>query len=194
MSGETNEITLRALAPLPPLSDVVFLRKESRDFVAGRGPIPAGHSPRVHRFFRVATAVFAIVGTALSLAALGWVVASGQPVADMNGFFLASGPTLLAAALIYYGINFVLLKQTSREQRLSERGGLLPGEVVSTRFRNTDEANDVLRLEYRFAPPGAEAATRKKHFPRHDLNPKSPPPPGSRLLILYVDEQLWQVL
>jgi len=66
--------------------------------------------------------------------------------------------------------------------------------LVSTRFRNTDDANNVLRLEYRFAQPGGEAAIRKKDFPRHDLNPKSPPPPGSKLLILYVDEQLWQVL
>jgi hypothetical protein len=193
--GENNEaITFRALATLPSLGSITFVRKTSRDFVTGRGPLPAAYSLRIRRFFRVATAVFAIGGVASSLAALGDALVSGQPLTEMNGFFMMSGPTLLLIAAIYYGISFFLQRRASREQQLAERGGLLPAELISTRFRNNDEGQTVLRLECRFTRPGGELVTAKKHTTRFDLDRKSPPPPGSKLLLLYVDEKLWEVL
>lgn len=187
-------ISFRTFGPLPALDSVVFIHKASRDFVLGRGPFPVQHSVRVRAFFRLATAVLAIAGAGLTLAALGYAVASGLPLSEMNGFFLMAGPGLLLLAAIYYLFNLFIRRRAGIEKQLIERGGLLAGELVSTKFRTDDNGGTTLRVECRFTSPSAVSLTGKRHFSRYDVDRKSPPSPGSKLLIVYVDDKVWEVL
>jgi hypothetical protein len=193
-ADRTEAIAFRTLGPLPSLDSVVFIRKASRDFVLGRGAFPTQHSARVRAFFRISTAVLAIVGTALTLAALGYAVASGLPFSEMNGFFLFAGPVLLLSAAIYYLFNLFIRRRANIEKQLIERGGLLAGELVSTKFRSDENGGTTLRVECRFTSPSAMNLTGKRHFNRYDVDRKAPPPPGTKLLIVYVDDKVWEVL
>ena len=189
-----DAISFRTLGPLPSLDSVVFIHKASRDFVLGRGPFPVQHSARVRTFFRIATVVFAIVGAALTLAALGYAVASGLPLSEMNGVFLMAGPGLLLIAAIYYLFNFFIRRRAGMEKQLVERGGLLAGELVSTKFRTDDNGGTTLRVECRFTSPAGAGISGKRHFSRYDVDRKSPPAAGAKLLVVYVDDKVWEVL
>ena len=43
-------------------------------------------------------------------------------------------------------------------------------------------------------PPKGQPVERKQSFSRYDLNHRALPPPGGKLLVLYVDETLHEVL
>ena len=43
-------------------------------------------------------------------------------------------------------------------------------------------------------PPKGQPVERKQSFSRYDLDHRALPPPGTKLLVLYVDETLQEVL
>src|SRR5262249_4639961 len=68
MSAQADdEITIRAAGPLPDLGSVVFFRKQSRDFVTGRGPFAVSVRPGVLRYFHWWVWLFLIAGIVISL-------------------------------------------------------------------------------------------------------------------------------
>jgi hypothetical protein len=64
-NGET--ITLRALAPLPDLDSIVFVRKQNRAFVSGRGPLGTASAPPARGFLRIGMWVLLFGGIVTSL-------------------------------------------------------------------------------------------------------------------------------
>ena len=62
-----GKIALRQLGPLPDLDSVVFVRKQNRAFVTGRGPLATSASKTVRRFLRAGTWVFLIAGVVITL-------------------------------------------------------------------------------------------------------------------------------
>ena len=62
-----------------------------------------------------------------------------------------------------------------------------------TRVARTGGSSSI-RLKFRMTPPKGEPVERKQSFSRYDLDHRALPPPGTKLLVLYVDETLQEVL
>jgi hypothetical protein len=64
---------------------------------------------------------------------------------------------------------------------------------LSVKYRSGD-GSPSLRVECRFQLPAGRPMAGKQTLSRFDRHRKQLPPPGSKLLLLYVDEQLHEVL
>jgi hypothetical protein len=66
-AGETD--ALRKFRPMPDLDSVVFIRKQNRDFVAGRGPLSTSVPSGARRFMRIGMWFLFIAGIIVCLVA-----------------------------------------------------------------------------------------------------------------------------
>jgi hypothetical protein len=185
-----DRTSVRSLAPLPGLETVVFFRKANRDFVTGRGPLAVAVSLRVRRWLGYAMWVFLVVGGAISLVA-GALSLLGR---DVAAGYVATGACLLFLGLVYSLLLWFVGRRAAKEQRLASEGALLPAELVSVKYRSGDNGSSTLKIEYRFQLPDGRPMTGKQALSRFDFRRKQLPPPGSKLLLLYVDEQLHEAL
>jgi hypothetical protein len=192
--GETA--TLRRLASLPDLDSVVFLRKENRAFVTGRGPLAARTPPALRALFRYGALGLAILGMVLALVAAGMelYLRSRTPPAHVSlGWILGAANSLFVAA-VFGGIVRLQNRRAATERRLAEDGGLIGGELLSVRYRSGGEGQPSLKVHYSFLRPGGQQMSRRQTLFRFDVDRRALPPAGSKILVLYVDENLFDVL
>ena len=183
---------LRSLAPLPPLDQITFLRKESRAYVTGQGPFPATYRTWVASLFFIIAAGFAVTAIGTFIIFSYPTELLGRPLGDKDNWLRLQGIPFMVLAVIDAGLGFYFRKMADREKRLAAEGGLLPGELVSARIR-ANKGGNYLQVECRFTNAEGRQVTGKKNG-RPDRGLKSPPAAGSQVFILYDTDRLWQVL
>ena len=186
----------RALAPLPELSSIVFFRKGYRDFVTGRGPMPIRAGKKARAFMRGGMWLFLVSGVLITL--LVGVIEMGRRQSgldDLDAGYIVAGPLLLFLALVYWLFAWVQSRRAAREQRLSQ-GGLIGAELTGVKYfsGSTDTSSPSLRVDYRFTAPDGQVVDKRQSLPLFDFNRKNLPPVGSKVLVLYVDRETFEVL
>jgi hypothetical protein len=188
--GDT--IMVRSFTTLPRLEDVAFLRPASRYFITGRGPFPALIRPWLVMLLFGYGALFgaaAIVITAIAYQAETFL---GHPLSQESDWLRLFGPILLVPAVIDLGIALCFQRLAEQRKQLAAEGGLLPGELLSAKLRAAKGGN-YLQFECQFTSPQGQIIVGKRNGPP-DRRLKNAPPAGSKLLILYDSDRLWQVL
>ncbi len=192
-----ERIAQRALAPLPDLSTIVFFRKANRDFVTGRGPFAAAAGPGVRRFIRWGMWLFIGTGLATSLAAGGVELYLRQTQQDdLDAGYIVAGPVLLFLGVFYWMVSWFQARRVSKERRLAAEGGLLPAELIKAKYYSGGGESNTpsLRIDCRFKAPDGQTIDKRQSLSRFDANSKTVPPAGSTILILYVDNELFEAL
>jgi hypothetical protein len=184
---------LRALQPLPRLDAITLLRKGSRGFLTEGGPSPVAVGPWLGRLFLVMAGGFATAGLAVILTVLDPLLVLGRALSQQDEWLQFMGPAFLGLGLLDFGISIVFRKMAGSRKRLVEEGGLIAGELASARLRASKNGN-YLEVECRFASPEGAAIAATKSIRPFDRTLKTPPPPGSKILILYAGPKLWEVL
>jgi hypothetical protein len=189
--GDT--IMVRSFAPLPRLEDVTFLRPDTRAFVTGEKPYPLLVPVWFPYLFVLGAVIFAAYGLYLALAAYFPTQILGHPPASNNEWMGQLAPFVFLGVLVDAGLWAYFRKLVRGDQKLGSDGGLIPGELVSAKVRAAKGGN-YLQAECRFTSPQGKIVTGKKNVGRPDRSLRTPPPVGSRVLILYDNDRLWQAL
>lgn len=192
-----DKITQRALAPLPDLASIVFFRKANRAFVTGNGPIATQAGVGARRFIRWGMWLFLSTGIATSLVVGAieiYLNQTQQPDLDIG--YIIAGPLLLFLAAVYWLISWIQSRRASKEGRLAAEGGLLPGELIKAKYYSGSGDSNIptLRIDFRFTAPDGQTIEKRQTLNRFDFTRKTLPPPGSQLLVLYVDKDLSEAL
>ena len=192
-----EKITQRALAPLPDLASIVFFRKANREFVTGRGPLATQAGRGARRFIRWGMWLFLSTGIATSLVVGAieiYMNQTQQPDLDIG--YIIAGPLLLFLAGVYWFIGWVQSRRASKKARLAAEGGLLPGELIKAKYYSGSGDNNVptLRIDYRFTAPDGQTVEKRQILGRFDFTRNTLPPPGTQILVLYVDKELFEAL
>ncbi len=188
--GDT--IMLRSLAKLPPLDQITFLRKESRAYVTGQGPYSPVNRPWLGFMLLGYGAAFTIAAIGVTLVGYQPMLILGHPLSPENDWMRQFGPIIFLPALGDLGLGLYFHNRARDEKRLAAEGALLPGEVVSARIRASKGGN-YLQAEFQFHSPEGNPVTGTRNG-QSDRSVKSPPAPGSQVLVLYDNPRLWQVL
>ena len=189
--GDT--IMVRAFASVPRLEEITFLRPNTRDFVTGGKPYPLSLPVWFPYIFLLSAATFAAFGLYLTLAAHFPTQVLGRPLASNDDWMGQIGPFVLVGVILEFGIWAYFQKLVRGDQKLGADGGLIPGELVSSKVRAAKGGN-YLQAQCRFTSPQGLVITGKKNVGRPDRRLKEGPPAGSKVLILYDSDRLWQVL
>ena len=127
-----------------------------------------------------------------------WAVAPDSPLPpfedNIDGIWIVIGPCLFLLAAIYWLFTLFQERRAGKEARLAKEGGLLGAELVQAKYYAGDDGGSSIRLKFTMTPPKGQPVERKQSFSRYDLDHRALPPPGSKLLVLYVDETLQEVL
>ena len=129
-----------------------------------------------------------------------WAVPPDSPLEpfedNIDALWIAIGPCLFLLAAIYWLFTWSQERRAGKEARLVREGGLLGAELLQAKYYagGPDSGSSSIRLKYRMTPPNGETVERKDSFSRYDLDHRALPPPGTTLLVLYVDETLQEVL
>jgi hypothetical protein len=115
---------------------------------------------------------------------------------DLDFGYLVGGPVLLFVAAFYGMISWIQSRRAGKESRLTAEGGLLPAELIKTKYYSGTGDGNVpsLRVDYRFKAPDGQMIEKRQSLSRFDYTRKNLPPEGSPLLVLYVDAGLFEVL
>jgi hypothetical protein len=115
---------------------------------------------------------------------------------DLDFGYLVGGPVLLFVAAFYGMISWIQSRRADKESRLTAEGGLVPAELIKTKYYSgTGEGNvPSLRIDYRFKAPDGQTVDKRQSISRFDYTRKTVPPDGSTILILYVDNELFEAL
>jgi hypothetical protein len=193
----SDRIVQRALAPLPDLSSIVFFRKANRDFVTGRGPIAAQSGKGARAFMRYGMWLFLIGGVLTTLLVGVMEIGRRQTgLDDLDFGYLIAGPLLLFLALIYWLLTWSQSRRAAKEQILGSQGALLPAELTGIKYSSGSGDNSMpsLRVDYRFTAPDGKSVDKRQHLQRFDFGRKNLPPVGSKLLVIYVSAETFEVL
>lgn len=196
--GDTSgdRIVQRALGPLPDLNSIVFFRKGYRDFVTGRGPMPTRAGRKARAFMRGGMWTLLIAGVlAILITGAMWLTQKRDGSNDFDPVYLAGGPLLLVLAFIYWLFAWAQSRRATKEQHLSQ-GGLIGAELTGIKYfsGSTDTSSPSLRVDYRFTAPDGQVVDKRQSLPVFSSIRKNMPPVGSKLLILYVDKETFEVL
>jgi len=114
---------------------------------------------------------------------------------DLDAGYIIAGPFLLVLALVYWLFAWAQTRRAAREQTLSQ-GGLIGAELTGIKYfsGSTDTSTPSLRVDYRFTAPDGQVVDKRQSLPRFDFTRKDLPPVGSRVLVLYVDKETFEVL
>jgi hypothetical protein len=115
---------------------------------------------------------------------------------DLDAGYLVGGPLLLFLGAFYWMIGWFQARRAGKETRLMAEGGLLPAELIKTKYYpgGGDSNLPSLRIDYRFKAPDGQMVDKRQSLSRFDCTSKTVPPAGSTILILYVDGGLFEAL
>jgi hypothetical protein len=115
---------------------------------------------------------------------------------DLDAGYLIAGPLLLFLGAFYWMISWFQGRRAGKEASLAAQGGLLPAKLLKTKYisGSGDGGLPSLRIDYRFKTPDGRTVEKRQKLSRFDYTHKTLPPDGSTILILYVDDQLFEAL
>jgi hypothetical protein len=128
-----------------------------------------------------------------------WAVAPESPLKpfedNIDAIWIVGGPCLLFLAAVYWLFSWFQTRRAGQEARLVKEGALIGAELQSIKWRGGGEnSSPSLRVAFRMTLPDGRAVESKQSFTLFDLNHRTLPPEGSKLLVLRVDDTLQQVL
>lgn len=189
--GDT--IMVRSFSPLPRLEEITLLRKDTRAFVTGAAPYPLSLPAWFPWFFLAGVALFAAFGIYLALASYFPDRILGHPLGPADSWMSDVVPFVLVGIVLELGIFAWFRKLIRDDQKLGADGGLIPAELIAAKVKAAKGGN-YLQAECRFTSPQGRVITGKKSVGRPDRGLREGPPAGSKILILYESDRLWQVL
>jgi hypothetical protein len=104
------------------------------------------------------------------------------------------GPVLLLCAGIFWLTGIAVQNTREKQQRLGREGVILKAELIRARHDSSDESVYDIRCEYRFTNPAGVMMTGKSAGSRPDLKKEDYPPEGTPMLVLYVNDELFEAL
>jgi hypothetical protein len=129
-----------------------------------------------------------------------WSIAPLSPITrdELHGgispVYLVAGPVALLCAGIFAFVAFSLRQQIARQERVRDYGIILDAVLIKA-FEITDgESPFNLRCNYHFVDPHGVTLAGKGYAFQKGMNKKSLPVPGTRLLVLYVDQKCFEAL
>src|SRR5262249_621947 len=98
---------------------------------------------------------------------------------------------LIGIALFALGLRFRRLR---RDRAFGERGKIIEGSLISC-MATTDKTGDyTTTIKYQFQTPSGRTFVGEKAAVRQDLVGESRPPHGTPVAVLYVDDNLYQLM
>ena len=127
-----------------------------------------------------------------------WAVAPDSPLPpfedSIDAIWIAVGPLLLLVAGLYWLLARMQDRQRVRERRLVAEGALVGGELLSAKYYEGQDSGPSLSVKFRVNLPDGRSIDGKQSLMLFDFTRKTLPPAGSKLLVLWVDEKVRQVL
>jgi len=130
-----------------------------------------------------------------------WSVAPISPITrqereatTISAFYVIIGPFFLFVASIFSLTGYALRKTKEKQERLAKEGVILKAELIKAKEDTTEDSPFNIRCEYRFTNPRGEVLTGKTSGIRPDVKKKDYPPPGTPMLVLYVNDHLFEAL
>jgi hypothetical protein len=109
-------------------------------------------------------------------------------------FYLATGGTLLLIAGAFALTTMALKSRKARQEKLAVQGVMLKAQLVRAREDKSEDTAYNIRCEYRFLNPlGREVSGTSSRY-RQGMKKKDLPPAGTEMLVLYVDDKLFEAL
>jgi hypothetical protein len=129
-----------------------------------------------------------------------WSIAPLSPITrdELQGGisfpYLAAGPTCLLVAGIFGLTASTLRRRQAKQERLGRYGVIFPGELIKAEMDDSENSIYNIRCKYRFTTNRGTALTGTSSGRRRDIGRKNLPPPGTPLMVLYVDDDLYEAL
>jgi hypothetical protein len=111
-----------------------------------------------------------------------------------SSMYLMFGPTLLLIAGIYALVWRSLKKRKEKQERLRSAGMILKAELIKAKEDASEDSRYNIRCEYRFTSPRGTVLTGNTSGLRRDIKKTDYPPPGTPMLVVYVDDELFEAL
>jgi hypothetical protein len=109
-------------------------------------------------------------------------------------FYLVTGGTLLLIAGAFALTTKVLKSRKVRQEKLGAQGVILKAQLVRAREDSSEDSAYNIRCDYRFLNPlGREVSGTTSGY-RQGMKKKTFPPAGTEMLVLYVDDKLFEAL
>jgi hypothetical protein len=108
--------------------------------------------------------------------------------------YVVSGGTLLLIAGVFALTTKGLKSRKERQEKLAGRGVILKAQLVRAREDNSEDSGYNIRCEYRFLNPRGMEVTGTTSGYRQGMKKKSLPAAGTEMLVLYVDDKLFEAL
>ena len=189
--GDT--IMVRSFAPLPRLEEITLLRPDTRGFVTGAKDYPLSLPAWFPWFFLAGVALFLAFGIYLGLASRFPDQILGHPLGPSDSWMRDVIPFVLVGVVLELAIFAWFRKLIRDDQKLGADGGLIGGELIASKVKAAKGGN-YLQVQCRFTSPQGQVVIGKKSIGRPDRRLKEGPPAGSKVLVLYHSDRLWQVL
>ena len=129
-----------------------------------------------------------------------WSIAPLTPITreemehGVSAPFLAAGPAFLLVAGIFALTAMGLKARKARQEKLAARGVILKAELVRARKDDSEDSAYNIRCEYRFLNPrGVEVSGISSGY-RRGMKKKDLPPAGTEMLVIYVNDDLFEAL
>jgi hypothetical protein len=129
-----------------------------------------------------------------------WAIAPLSPITkeelqnDMDEPYLVAGPFLLVIAGIFWLTAFALRRRHARYERLRDFGTILGAQLVKLKQDDGEGSAYNLICTYLFRNPQGIDITGSSGGFQGELKKKDFPAPGTKLLVLYVDDKLHEAL
>ena len=128
-----------------------------------------------------------------------WAVVPDSPLPpfedNIDEIWIAVGPLILLVAGLYWLFARMQDRWRVRERRLVAEGALVGGELLKVKYyEGGQDSEPSLSVKFRVNFPDGRSIDDKQSLMRFDFTRKTLPPAGSKLLVLWVDEKVRQVL
>src|SRR5437016_2981614 len=175
---------VRSFAPLPRLDEIAFLLPQNRAFVTGNGPMAPTYSRAVATLFFVIAGFFILSAAGLTVAFNNPELLLGHPLPDEGPWIRFLGLPVALLGIVDVGLAFYYRKKARGEALLATNGGLVSGTVIRAKVRASKNGTN-FRVRCRFTSPEGREVVASRSVGRFTRQPKTAPPPGSKVLILY---------
>jgi hypothetical protein len=160
--------------------DVFLVDPKNRHFLTGERPRPVGEGLGLS----VAVAVLVLGG----IAVVG--ISAWQDNDDQGG--------LLFVSVLVVVLGIAVARYVAHRTALQGRGVVIEGAITDVRgYREAAELNShyILSVQYQaVSPQTGSTLTGRKDAARSDLNDAALPPKGTRVAVLYLDDETHRLL
>ncbi len=164
-------------------SNVFLLKTTHRPFVEGTGPLPT------RRTAGAARAMWILTIAALAAGGVYFVLSLSR----RDTFYIYAGVVFVGLSGLFLWFRSRLRGKKMKEDELDARGIIVDGELVDASPIHSTSSYDFV-CTYRFTSPRGTNLTCRTAGCRRDISGRTLPPPGTPLVVLYLDDNNFEAL